>query len=51
MCSVLRSSARHGSSVRVRSSDPRSHVAIGLLCVAEATMLGTYQEVGGEPER
>ncbi len=40
-----RSSAALGSSVRVRGTDHRSHVAIGLLCVAEATMLGTHQEV------
>ena len=33
----------HGSTVRVRSSDPRSHVALGLLRVAEATLLEAYQ--------
>ncbi len=51
VCTVVEILGPHGSSVRVRSSDPRSHVAIGLLRVAEATMLGTYDTVNGEPER
>lgn len=42
VCTVVEIIGPHGSTVRVRSSDPRSHVAIGLLRVAEATMLGTY---------
>jgi len=42
VCTVVEIIGPHGSTVRVRSSDPRSHVAIGLLRVAEATMQGTY---------
>ena len=49
VCSVVEIIGPHGSTVRVRSSDPRSHIAIGLLRVAEATMLGAYDpEDGGE---
>ncbi|HME02245.1 MAG TPA: hypothetical protein VKG38_04345 [Solirubrobacteraceae bacterium] len=42
VCTVVEVIGPHGSTVRVRSSDPRSHVAVGLLRVAEATMLGAY---------
>jgi hypothetical protein len=42
VCTVVEIIGPHGSTVRVRSSDPRSHIAVGLLRVAEATMLGAY---------
>lgn len=42
VCSVVEIIGPHGSTVRVRCSDPRAHIAIGLLRVAEATMLGAY---------
>ena len=47
VCTVVEIIGPHGSTVRVRSSDPRSHVALGLLRVAEATMLGTYDPDNG----
>jgi hypothetical protein len=43
VCAVVEILGPHGSTVRVRSSDPRSHVTVGLLRVAEATMLETYE--------
>jgi hypothetical protein len=43
VCSVVEIIGPHGSTVRVRCSDPRSHIAIGLLRVAEATMLEGYE--------
>ncbi len=43
VCSIVEIVGPHGSTVRVRSSDPRSHVALGLIRVAEATLLETYQ--------
>ncbi len=51
VCSMVEIPGPHGPSVSVRSSDARSHAAIGLLRVAEATMLATYEELNGEPER
>lgn len=47
VCSIVEIIGPHGSTVRVRSSDPRSHVAIGLIRVAEATMLGAYDPESG----
>jgi hypothetical protein len=47
VCTVVEIIGPHGSTVRVRSSDPRSHIAVGLLRVAEATMLGTYDPESG----
>jgi hypothetical protein len=49
VCTVVEIIGPHGSTVRVRSSDPRSHIAVGLLRVAEATMLGAY-DVDNGPE-
>jgi len=43
VCSIVEILGPHGSTVRVRSSDPRSHVTVGLLRVAEATLLEAYQ--------
>lgn len=43
VCAIVEVIGPHGSTVRVRSSDPRSHVTVGLLRVAEATMLETYE--------
>jgi hypothetical protein len=42
VCTIVEVIGPHGSTVRVRSSDPRSHVTLGLLRVAEATMLDSY---------
>lgn len=43
VCSIVEILGPHGSTVRVRSSDPRSHVTLGLLRVAEATLLEAYK--------
>ena len=43
LVSIVEIIGPHGSTVRVRSSDPRSHVAIGLLRVAESTLREAYQ--------
>lgn len=43
VCSIVEILGPHGSTVRVRSSDPRSHVTVGLLRVAETTLLESYQ--------
>ncbi len=43
VCSIVEIIGPHGSTVRVRSSDPRSHIAVGLLRVAEATLLAAYE--------
>jgi len=51
VCMVVEIIGPHGSTVRVRSSDSRSHVALGLLRVAEATMLGTYGPDNGPDSR
>jgi len=49
VCTIVEIIGPHGSTVRVRNSDVRSHIAIGLLRVAEATMLDTYApDEGGE---
>jgi hypothetical protein len=44
VCTIVEVIGPHGSTVRVRSSAAHAHVAVGLLRVAEATMLGTYDE-------
>jgi len=46
VCTIVEVVGPHGSTVRVRSSDPRSHVTLGLLRVAEATMLESYEPDG-----
>lgn len=43
VCTIVEIVGPHGSTVRVRSSDARSHITLGLLRVAEATMLETYE--------
>jgi len=43
VASIVEIIGPHGSTVRVRSSDPRSHITVGLLRVAEASLLETYQ--------
>jgi hypothetical protein len=50
VCTIVEIIGPHGSTVRVRSSEVRSHIAIGLLRVAEATMLDTYGPDGGDSE-
>jgi hypothetical protein len=50
VCTIVEIIGPHGSTVRVRSSEVRSHIAIGLLRVAEATMLETYDHDGGGGE-
>lgn len=42
VCTIVEVIGPHGSTVRVRSSAERSHVAIGLLRVAEAMLLEAY---------
>jgi hypothetical protein len=42
VCTVVEVIGPHGSTVRVRSSSPRLHIAVGLLRVAEAAMLAAY---------
>jgi hypothetical protein len=39
----------HGSHVRVRNSDARPHAILGVLRVAEATVLGGYGPDDGQP--
>ncbi len=46
VCTIVEVLGPHGSAVRVRSTAARSHVAVGLLRVAEATMLDTYDGEG-----
>lgn len=43
VCTIVEVIGPHGSTVRIRTSAERSHVAIGLLRVAEATMFDTYE--------
>jgi len=47
VCTIVEIIGPHGSTVRVRSSATRSHIAVGLLRVAEATMLDTYDPTNG----
>ena len=42
VCTIVEVVGPHGSTVRVRSSHTHSHVTIGLLRVAEASMLNSY---------
>jgi hypothetical protein len=44
VCTIVEVLGPHGSAVRVRSTATRSHVAVGLLRVAEATLLDTYED-------
>jgi hypothetical protein len=40
VCSIVEVLGPHGSHVRVRSSDARPHIGLGLLRMAEAIFLG-----------
>ena len=51
VCTVVEVLGPHGSTVRVRSSATRSHIAVGLLRVAEATMLDSYEDDTAERPR
>jgi hypothetical protein len=42
VCTIVEVIGPHGSSVSVRSSEPRAHTTIGLLRLAEAMMLGQF---------
>jgi hypothetical protein len=42
VCTIVEIVGPHGSHVRVRNSDARPHAILGLLRVAEATVLGSY---------
>ncbi len=48
VCTIVEIIGPHGSTVRVRSSATRLHVAVGLLRIAEATMLDTYRPDNGD---
>ncbi|HEY5053410.1 MAG TPA: hypothetical protein VII45_08370 [Solirubrobacterales bacterium] len=43
VCTIVEVVGPHGSHVRVRSSDMRPHVALGLLRMAERAMLSNIQ--------
>jgi hypothetical protein len=49
VCTIVEIVGPHGSHVRVRNSDARPHAILGLLRVAEATVLGGYGPDDGEP--
>lgn len=42
VCTIVEIIGPHGSHVRVRNSDARAHAIIGLLRVAESSVLATY---------
>ena len=42
VCTIVEIIGPHGSHVRVRNSDARAHTVIGLLRVAEHSVLSTY---------
>jgi hypothetical protein len=46
ICTVVEVVGPHGSHVRVRPSDPRPHVGVGLLRWAETTLLQMGQSKG-----
>jgi len=46
VCILVEILGPHGSSVRVRSSAARSHIAVGLLRVAKTTVLDAYDANG-----
>jgi hypothetical protein len=51
VCTIVEVLGPHGSSVSVRSSEPRAHTTIGLLRLAEAMMLGQFgPREDAEPE-
>jgi hypothetical protein len=48
VCTIVEIVGPHGSHVRVRTSDGRPHITLGLLGMAEATVLGTLRSGGTE---
>jgi len=46
VCSIVEVLGPHGSAVRVRGSDMRPHVMIGLLRMSESIFLGTLRGEG-----
>jgi len=46
VCTIVEVLGPHGFTVRVRASATRSHIAVGLLRVAEATVLDAYDANG-----
>jgi len=46
VCTIVEILGPHGSTIRVRSSAGRSHIAVGLLRVAETTVLDAYDANG-----
>jgi hypothetical protein len=48
VCTIVEVLGPHGSAVRVRTSDGRPHIALGLLRVAERSMLATLRSEGQE---
>ena len=48
VCTIVEIVGPHGSHVRVRTSDARPHITLGLLGMAEATVLGTLRSGGAE---
>lgn len=49
VCTIVEIVGPHGSHVRVRNSDARPHAIIGLLRVAEASVLSSYGPGEEEP--
>jgi hypothetical protein len=50
VCTIVEIIGPHGSHVRVRNSDARPHSVIGLLRVAESSVLSTYGVGDGADE-
>ncbi len=48
VCTIVEIVGPHGSDVRVRTSDARAHITLGLLRMAESTVLGMLRP--GEAE-
>ena len=48
VCTIVEVVGPHGSHVRVRTSDMRPHMALGLIRMAEHAMLGNLGGAGGE---
>jgi hypothetical protein len=48
VCTIVEVLGPHGSHVRVRTSELRPHVAIGLLRMAESIFIGTMRAGAGD---
>ena len=46
MCAIVEVLGPHGSAVRVRGSDMRPHIMIGLLRMSESIFVGSVSDAG-----